>query len=367
MPEVGSAILPPGSTIGILGGGQLGRMLSLAASKLGFKTHIYCPDPQSPAFQVTPLRTIADYEDEAALTRFAKAVDIATFEFENVPAATAAALLRHVRVAPPPAVLEVTQDRLREKSFIRRLGLAIADFEPVSSVGDVAMSAARIGYPCILKTRRFGYDGKGQEIIARQTDIAAAWAAIGGKPAILESFVRFSKEISVILARGRDGTLRVFDVVENRHENHILRTSIVPAAIGEKTARAAQATAAALAEAFGYVGVLAVEMFLVEPEGREVLLVNEIAPRVHNSGHWTEDACHISQFELHVRAVAGWPLPVPVRHSDVEMTNLLGTEINEYARLAGEPGAVVHLYGKSDARPGRKLGHVNRLRPLGPR
>jgi len=367
MPEAGHAILPPGSTIGILGGGQLGRMLSLAASKLGFKTHIYCPDPQSPAFQVTPRQTIAAYEDETALAQFAEAVDMVTFEFENVPAATAAALLRHVGVEPPPAVLEVTQDRLREKSFIRHHGLAVAGFEPVSSLGDIAVSAARIGYPCILKTRRFGYDGKGQEIIRRQADIAAAWSAIAGKPAILESFVRFSKEISVVLARGRDGTLRPFDVVENRHENRILRNSIVPAAISETSARAAQTMAAALAEAFGYVGVLAVEMFVIDGEGREDLLINEIAPRVHNSGHWTEDACHISQFELHVRAIAGWPLPAPIRHSDVEMTNLLGTEINDYAKLAGEPNTVFRLYGKSEARPGRKLGHVNRLKPLGPR
>jgi 5-(carboxyamino)imidazole ribonucleotide synthase len=365
MPEPDRRTLPPGSVIGILGGGQLGRMLSLAASKLGFKTHVYCPDPDSPAFHVTDRRSLAAYDDAVALAAFAKTVDIVTYEFENVPAETAAALVAHVPVEPKPSILETTQDRYAEKSFIRRQGLSVAEFDAVSSAAEVEAAAARIGYPCVLKTRRFGYDGKGQAVVDHPSGIARAWLEIGGKPAIAEAFVRFSREISVIVARGRDGTMRTFDIAENRHERHILRTSTVPAAIGAATAKAAREAGLAVAQAFDYVGVLAVEMFVVGDGAAETLLVNEIAPRVHNSGHWTEDACQISQFELHVRAIAGWPLPVPRRHCDVEMTNLLGAEVLDYASFAAKPDVVVHLYGKSEPRPGRKMGHINRLIPGG--
>jgi 5-(carboxyamino)imidazole ribonucleotide synthase len=367
MPETGRPMLPPGSTIGILGGGQLGRMLSLAASRLGFKTHIYCPDPESPAFHVTDRRSVAAYDDQAALAAFARAVDIVTYEFENIPAETAAVLMQHVPVEPNPSVLDITQDRYTEKSFLRRHGLDVAEFGAVSSIAEIETAAIRLGYPCVLKTRKFGYDGKGQEIIRGRLDIAAAWAAIDGRPAIIESYVPFSREISVIAARGGDGALRSFDIAENKHEDGILRTSTVPAYISEETAHAAQRIGCILADAFRYIGVLAVEMFVVDQGLQAKLLVNEIAPRVHNSGHWTEDACDISQFELHIRAIAGWPLPHPMRHSNVQMTNLLGPELFNFPTFAAESHTILHLYGKSDPRPGRKMGHVNRLIPLGRR
>jgi 5-(carboxyamino)imidazole ribonucleotide synthase len=367
MPETDRPMLPPGSAIGILGGGQLGRMLSLAASRLGFKTHIYCPDSQSPAFQVTDRRSVAAYDDQAALAAFAQAVDIVTYEFENVPAETAAVLMRHVPVEPKPSILDITQDRYTEKSFIRRHGLDAAEFAAVSSIAEIETAAGRIGYPCVLKTRKFGYDGKGQAIIHARQDIAAAWSAINGKPAIIETYVPFSREISVIVARGSDGTLRSFDIAENKHEDGILRTSTVPADISDETAHAAQQIGRILADAFRYIGVLAVEMFALDQGLEAKLLVNEIAPRVHNSGHWTEDACDISQFELHIRAIAGWPLPHPFRHAHAQMTNLLGHEVFNYPKFAGESHTILHLYGKSDPRPGRKMGHVNRLIPLRPR
>jgi 5-(carboxyamino)imidazole ribonucleotide synthase len=334
---------------------------------LGFRTHVYCPDPESPAFQVSDRRSTAPYEDELALAEFARSVDVVTFEFENVPASTAAFLLRHVAVEPAPRILDITQDRLTEKSFVREQGLVVADFEAVSGPDEIASAAQRLGYPCVLKSRRLGYDGKGQERIGAASGIEAAWASIGARPAILESCIPFDREISVIVARGRDGIVQSFDIPENRHENGILRTSTVPARISRHAAVAARGIGCALAQAFGYVGVMAVEMFVLGSEGEERLLVNEIAPRVHNSGHWTEDACHLSQFDLHIRAIAGWPLPAPIRHSDVEMTNLLGLEVSHCLELAREPGSVLHLYGKRDARPGRKMGHVNRLKPIGRR
>jgi 5-(carboxyamino)imidazole ribonucleotide synthase len=356
--------LPLGSTIGILGGGQLGRMLAIAAAQMGMRSHIYCPDPDSPAFQVTSLYTTAAYDDETALTTFARSVDVVTYEFENVPAAAAALLARHVTVAPDPAILAITQDRLTEKSFIRSQGLNVADFAPAASLAELEVAAGRIGYPCILKTRCFGYDGKGQAAIRERRELSAAWTAIAARPAILESLIPFSSELSVIVARGPDGSLVCFDVPENRHENHILRASTVPARIAAATEAAAKDIGRTLAEALSYVGVLAVELFLVDAPAEPLLLVNEIAPRVHNSGHWTMDACCLSQFDLHVRAIAGWPLPQPLRHSDVVMTNLLGAEIFDSAALAADPGTSVHIYGKTPALPGRKMGHVNRLKPL---
>jgi 5-(carboxyamino)imidazole ribonucleotide synthase len=349
--------------IGILGGGQLGRMLALAAAKLGFRTHIYCPDADSPAFHVAGRHMIAPYEDHAALAAFAETIDVVTYEFENVPADTAAALMRHVPVVPKPSVLDITQDRLTEKSFVRSLGIGVPAFEAISTGQEIAAAASRIGYPAILKTRRFGYDGKGQALIADASAISSAWAAIGARPAILEACIPFEREISVILARGRDGTIRIFDIPENRHEHHILRSSRVPAGIDDEVAGRAAALSSALAKALDYVGVMAVELFLLADGDRQRLLVNEIAPRVHNSGHWTEDACDFSQFDLHIRAIAGWPLPDLQRHSDVVMTNLLGAEEKDWLALAGEPHAVLHLYGKKESRPGRKMGHVNRLQP----
>ncbi|MGH6874615.1 MAG: 5-(carboxyamino)imidazole ribonucleotide synthase [Aestuariivirgaceae bacterium] len=360
-------LLPPGSTIGILGGGQLGRMLALAAARIGMRSHVYCPEPDSPAFQVTDRRTIAAYEDDDALVAFARSVDVVTYEFENVPAGAGALLARHVIVAPDPAILAITQDRLTEKSFIQKQGLNLADFASVAGPAELEAAAGRIGYPCVLKTRKFGYDGKGQQAIREPDGLNSAWAAIGARPAILESFVRFSSELSVIVGRGADGTLVCFDVPENRHENHILRSSTVPAAIAPETEAAAKKIGRTIAEALSYVGVMAVELFLVDTPAGPRLLVNEIAPRVHNSGHWTMDACSLSQFDLHIRAIAGWPLPPPQRHFDVVMTNLLGAEIFDSAGLAADPATIVHIYGKQAARPGRKMGHVNRLRPLGRR
>jgi 5-(carboxyamino)imidazole ribonucleotide synthase len=362
MPDLAGP-LPLGATIGILGGGQLGRMLALAAARLGFRTHVYCPDDDSPAFRVTDRHTHAAYADRPALEAFAHTVDVVTFEFENVPAATAEILSGIVAVAPDPRILAVTQDRLTEKSFIRQAGLPVADFAPVADRRELEQAAARIGRPAVLKTRRLGYDGKGQVRLDAAADLDTAWTAIGGAPAIVETFVPFASEVSVILARGRDGTMAAYDIVENVHGDHVLRTSRVPAAVSPATAAEAGRIGTVLAEAFGYVGVMAVELFVLRDGGREGLVVNEIAPRVHNSGHWTETACHVSQFEMHVRAVAGWPLPLPLRFCDVEMDNLIGNDVNGAFDRAAEPATSLHVYGKRDARPGRKMGHVTRLKP----
>ncbi len=350
--------LPPGSTIGILGGGQLGRMLALAAARLGLKCHIYAPKADSPAFQVAA-HTVAGYADFAALEDFAKAVDVVTYEFENVPGETAAFLEPRVPLAPGARVLKIAQDRVDEKTFIAGLGIPVAPFAAVDDEASLAAAVRQIGRPAILKTRRFGYDGKGQAKIAGSRSAAAAWAEIGNAPAVLEGLVRFDKEISVIAARGWRGAIAVYDVPENRHENHILRSSTVPAAISANVAEAARGIGARIVAALDYVGVIGIEMFVTG----EKLAVNEIAPRVHNSGHWTMDACLVSQFEQHMRAVAGWPLGNPARHCDVVMTNLLGDEVKTWAKLAAEPATAIHIYGKAEARRGRKMGHVNRLTP----
>lgn len=356
--------LQSGSTIGILGGGQLGRMLALAAARYGFKTHLYSPEPDSPAFHVASHHTCAPYSDRSALQSFAASVDIVTFEFENVPAETAGFLAGLVPIEPRPQILEISQDRFHEKTFLGKLGLRVTDFAPVSNIAEFAAAIGRIGRPCVLKTRRLGYDGKGQMLVDAAMNYENAWQAIGAAPAILEAFVPFSSELSVIVARGYDGTTRLYDVSENRHHNHILHTSTVPAAINRKTAQEARGIAGKIADALEYIGVLAVELFLVREGGEERLLVNEIAPRVHNSGHWTEDACQISQFGMHIRAVAGWPLPEPWRFYDVQMQNLLGHDVEQAFRFAAEPGACIHLYGKTQAREGRKMGHINWLKPL---
>jgi 5-(carboxyamino)imidazole ribonucleotide synthase len=354
-----SAPLPPGSTIGILGGGQLARMLALAAAPLGIDCHIYAPEADSPAFAVAAARTVAAYDDFAALEAFAARVDAVTYEFENVPADTAAFLDARVAVAPGVAALRTAQDRIAEKSFISGLGIPVAPFADVSGLASLEAAIARIGRPAVLKTRRFGYDGKGQVKIAADTDPAAALDDIGHQPAVLEGFVRFEKEISVIAARSWAGEVAVYDVPENHHEHHILRTSTVPARMSAAVAEKARSFGSRIIAALDYVGVIGVEMFVA---GEEVI-VNEIAPRVHNSGHWTMDACHVSQFEQHVRAVCGWPLGSPERHADVVMTNILGEEINRWRELAAEPGVHLHLYGKRHARPGRKMGHFNRMTP----
>ncbi len=351
--------LAPGSTIGILGGGQLGRMLALAASQLGLKCHIFAPEEDSPAFQVSAAHTAADYQDFAALENFAESVDVVTYEFENVPGDTAAFLEKLSMLAPSSAALKTAQDRVDEKIFIAGLGIAVAPFAAVNGEADLEDAITRIGRPSILKTRRFGYDGKGQSKIEEKTSAAAAWAEIGKAPAILEGFISFNKEISVIAARGWDGAIAVYDVPENQHENHILRTSTVPANISQATAEEARDMARTIIGALDYVGVMGIEMFVSGTK----LIVNEIAPRVHNSGHWTQDACVVSQFEQHIRAICGWPLGSTARHSNVVMHNILGQESANWAEFAGRFDVGVHIYGKTEARRGRKMGHINVLTP----
>ncbi len=358
--SVPTPALDTGATIGILGGGQLGRMLALAAARLGFRGHVFAPSPDSPAFDVVHRATCADYTDMQALDRFAEDADVVTYEFENVPAATATFLAARVPVLPDPQVLATTQDRLVEKNFIAGLGISTAAYAAVSGPNELTAALDRVGRPAVLKTRRFGYDGKGQAAIRNGTDPHAAWREVGGQPSILEAFVPFAREISVIAARAGDGAVECFDVTENEHREHILKVSRVPADIPADTAQKARQIAETIARKFAYVGVLAVEMFVLR-EG--ALLVNEIAPRVHNSGHWTLDGASVSQFEQHVRAVAGWPLGKPTRRGRAEMTNLLGNEVDDYRTWLTVPGAAVHLYGKAGVRPGRKMGHVTRIFP----
>jgi 5-(carboxyamino)imidazole ribonucleotide synthase len=353
--------LKPDATIGILGGGQLGRMLALAAARLGLKCHVFSPAPDSCAFDVVHRLTCADYTDTAALDRFAAEVDVITYEFENVPAETAAFLSARKPVLPDPQILAITQDRLVEKNFVTKLGIPTAPFAAIDAPEMLTTALDQIGRPAVLKTRRFGYDGKGQLSIRNGTDPSAAWREIGMQPAILEAFIPFEREVSVVAARSIDGHIECFDVTENEHRDHILKVSRVPAAISPAVAEEARRIAARISEAFGYVGVLAVELFVLPEGGTHTLLVNEIAPRVHNSGHWTLDGATVSQFEQHIRAVAGWPLAKPVRHGTVEMINLIGSEADDYEKWLNVPGAGVHLYGKAAARPGRKMGHVTRV------
>ena len=348
------------ATIGILGGGQLGRMLALAAARLGFKCHVLCPDPHSPAFEVVRRVTEADYLDMAALDRFAADVDVVTYEFENVPAETATFLSARKPVLPDPKVLATTQDRLIEKEFVASLGIGTADFAAVDSSEGLSAALATIGRPAVLKTRRFGYDGKGQVMIRDGGD-PSLFNELGGQAQILEAFVPFEREISVVAARSASGQIESFDVIENQHRDHILKTSRVPAAVTPAVAGEARRIAERIAEAFGYVGVLAVEMFVVKDGAGHTVLVNEIAPRVHNSGHWTIDGASVSQFEQHIRAVAGLPLGKPIRRGRIEMTNLLGDDVEDLGRWLATPGAAVHLYGKTAVRPGRKMGHVTQV------
>lgn len=354
--------LPPGSTIGILGGGQLGRMTSVAASRLGLKTHIYNDTPDAPAFDVAADGTVGAYDDLDTIARFAEQVDVVTCEFENVPAAALEAAGRSACVFPPVKSFEVAQDRLAEKDFVSGLGIAVAPYAAVDNLAGLKDAILRVPPPALLKTRRFGYDGKGQAAIHTLCEAESAWGIIGEAPAILEGMVAFEREISVIAVRGQDGSLRFYDVVENVHRGGILDTSTVPANITPELAAEAQAIAGRIAEALGHVGVLTVEMFQTGGASPS-LAVNEIAPRVHNSGHWTQDACLVSQFENHVRAICGWPLGDVARHSDAVMTNLIGDDAENWRLDAAEPGAALHLYGKAEARPGRKMGHVTRISP----
>ncbi len=355
--------LKPGDTIGILGGGQLGRMLAMAAARLGLRCQVFSPDPDSPAFDVVLNATCAEYADVEALELFASDVDVITYEFENVPAASAMILAARRPVLPDRKILETTQDRLAEKDFVTRLGIGTADYADISSASALQTAIARIGLPAVIKTRRFGYDGKGQAIIRSGDDLDQVWENLATKSAILEAFIPFEREISVIAARSADGRVECFDVTENEHSDHILKFSRAPAAISDALAAQARGIAERIAHALNYVGVLAVEMFVVPGDGGPKVLVNEIAPRVHNSGHWTLDGASISQFEQHIRAIAGWPLGKPVRHGPVTMTNLIGDDINDYERWLTVPGATLHLYGKGPPRPGRKMGHVTQVAP----
>ncbi|MGV3695086.1 MAG: 5-(carboxyamino)imidazole ribonucleotide synthase [Paracoccus marcusii] len=337
-------------TIGILGGGQLGRMLSAAASRLGLRCHIFEPGA-APAGEVAWRVTTAPYEDEAALRAFADSVDVITYEFENVPT-SALDLLESLRpIRPGRRALAVSQDRLTEKTFLTDIGLTVAPFADVPDQGALDDAIARIGRPSILKTRRMGYDGKGQ---VRIGEGPADWT---GAPSVLEGFVDFTAEISVIIARGTDGQVAAFDPGLNVHEGGILRTTTVPCGLPGRVTTDAVLIAARIANALDYVGVLGVELF-VTPEG---LIVNEIAPRVHNSGHWTQAGCAVDQFEQHIRAVAGLPLGDGKRHVDVVMENLIGDDMDRVPALLAQPRTQVHLYGKGQARPGRKMGHVNRI------
>jgi 5-(carboxyamino)imidazole ribonucleotide synthase len=353
--------LKPGDTIGILGGGQLGRMLAMAAARLGLRCQVFAPDPDSPAFDVVLNATCAEYADVEALELFANDVDVITYEFENVPAASAMILAARRPVLPDRKILETTQDRLVEKDFVRRLGIGTADYADVSSPATLRAAILRIGLPAVIKTRRFGYDGKGQAIIRQGDDLDKVWADLGTKSAIIEAFVPFECEISVIAARSASGDVECFDVTENEHRDHILKISRAPADISDALSAQARAIAERIAHALNYVGVLAVEMFVVQKDGEARVLVNEIAPRVHNSGHWTLDGASISQFEQHIRAIAGWPLGKPLRYGPVTMTNLIGEDVASYEQWLTVPGATVHLYGKGPARPGRKMGHVTQV------
>jgi len=357
--------LAPGAVIGILGGGQLGRMAALAAARLGLRCHIYCPEPNPPAAQVTPHFTCAAYEDEAALAGFAAAVDLVTFEFENIPLAAAAFLAQRVPVRPDPKVLEVCQNRLREKDFCATAKVPTTRYAEANGPEALARVARDIGLPCVLKTCEMGYDGKGQVLIGGEDDLAAAWPAMAGAQpnpqGIVEGFVDFSLEISVIVARGADGACRTYPAVENQHTDHILDRTIVPARISERVADRAEGIALHLAEQLDLVGLLAIEMFVTQDDE---VLVNELAPRPHNSGHWTIDACLTSQFEQFIRAVSGLPLGTTDRLADAVMKNLLGEEADaQRLEILSDPTAKLHLYGKSEARPGRKMGHVTRLTP----
>ncbi len=349
--------LQPGAVIGILGGGQLGRMLSMAAARLGFVTHIFEPGANPPAGQVAHRVTTAPYEDAEALAAFAQSVDVITYEFENIPTEALDVLESHRPIRPGREALRVSQDRLTEKTFLQGLGLNTAPFADVTDLDSLQAAIERIGTPAILKTRRFGYDGKGQARLKSPEDAQAALADMQGAPAILEGFVNFSHEVSIIAARGLDGRVACFDPGENVHRDGILHTTTVPARLSPALRTDAVLLAANILNALEYVGVMGVELF-VTPQG---VIVNEIAPRVHNSGHWTQNGCAVDQFEQHIRAVAGWPLGDGQRHADVVMENLIGDDMNRVPELAQQRDVALHLYGKAQVTPGRKMGHFNRI------
>lgn len=367
------AVIPPGSTIGILGGGQLGRMLAIAAAEMGYHAHIFCPEVDCPAREVSRHTTVASFDDRDALKRFARDCDVVTYEFENIPAAAVADVARHVFVRPGVETLNTAQHRVREKEAVNRLGVATAPFKAVSSLGDLAACAREISFPCVLKTCRMGYDGKGQ-ILLRDTEAVENIARLrarrksdtddggfrwrDGEEYILEGFVDFVMEISVIVARGMDGVTACYCPVQNIHKNHILAETIAPAPISPSLAAKAEEIAKTIAEGLELVGLMAVEMFVTKDER---ILVNELAPRPHNSGHWTIDACVTSQFQQTIRAICGLPLGSTERLCDARMVNLIGDDVSDWGKYIDTPNAKLHIYGKKESRPGRKMGHVTFL------
>ncbi|HSV02591.1 MAG TPA: 5-(carboxyamino)imidazole ribonucleotide synthase [Phenylobacterium sp.] len=358
------AVLPlaPGSTLGILGGGQLGRMLAQAAGRLGLDVAVLDPEPDGPAARVSAHAITAAYDDPKALQALADLAGVVTFEFENVPAAAVAQLADiGVEVAPGPLALKVSQDRFEEKSFLNAHGAPTVAFAPASSPDEAVAAIDEVGAPALMKTRREGYDGKGQRWVEHAPAAARAFAELGGGPVILEAAAGFRRELSIIAARARDGATAVYPLAENHHEGGVLRRSLAPAQAASAVVDQAERIAARVLAGLDYVGVIGIELFEME-DGR--LLVNEIAPRVHNTGHWTLDGCEVDQFEQHIRAVAGWPLGPTHAIARVEMVNLLGDEMQGWLRLAHEPETRLHLYGKREAKPGRKMGHVNRVKPL---
>jgi 5-(carboxyamino)imidazole ribonucleotide synthase len=354
--------LPPGSTIGILGGGQLGRMLALAAARLGFDVVVLEREADSPAGRCAAKLIVADYGDEAALAELAASTTLVTYEFENVPSASVAWLAAHgIEVAPGARALAVAQDRVEEKTFLNAHGAPTVAFAAAATPQEAIDAVGAIGAPALMKTRREGYDGKGQRWVEHAADAAEAFQALGGVPVIVEAAADFIRELSIIAARGRDGATAIYPLAENHHEHGILRRSIAPARAGQALNEQAERIAARVLAGLDYVGVIGIELFEMA-DG--TLLVNEIAPRVHNTGHWTQDGCEVDQFEQHIRAVAGWPLGPTRAIAQVEMLNLLGDEADAWAKYAAEPETRIHLYGKRGAKPGRKMGHINRVRAL---
>ena len=356
-------MIAPGGTVGILGGGQLGRMLAIAAAPLGYRCHIFSPEPAGPAVQVSAAETVAAYDDSAALDAFGDAVDLVTVEFENVPAEALERLAGRVHVRPGARSLHIAQNRITEKDFVRNLGLETTPYAPVEEDRDADAANRLMGRPALLKTQTLGYDGKGQVALAAGDDLRDTWyGALGGRPAILEAFAPIEREISVVVARAPDGRVASYDPVENRHVNGILDITLAPAELSPAVAAAARDAAERVVQALDHVGVLCVELFVTK-DGR--LLVNEIAPRVHNSGHWTIEGCETSQFAQHIRAVCGLPLGSTARRANAAMKNLIGADVEHWRVLAADPAAHLHLYGKAETRTGRKMGHVTWLSPVG--
>ncbi len=349
----------PNSTIGVFGSGQLGRMFAIEARKMGYRVHTFSPDGDTPTGQVADFETTADYDDLDAVRKFAKGVDVVTFEFENVPSAAADAAAEFVDVRPRGEILHITQNRLREKTYLSSNGFPVAPFRHVTTRASLETGVAELGFPCVLKTAGFGYDGKGQTRVGPASDLDAAFESMSGRESVLEAFVDFAKEVSVVCARGVDGSFAHYGVIENEHQNHILDISFSPANMSKKLAAEATDIARSLAETLDYVGTLCVEFFVTRDER---LLINELAPRPHNSGHLTFDACVTSQFEQQVRAICGLPLGLTEFHKSVAMANLLGdiwaNGDPDWSAALAMPGVKLHLYGKTDPRPGRKMGHL---------